>query len=59
MNPDEHESIVTHWIVLYVNAENLKYFDSFGAPVIQKKIRQFIGNKMLWQIFIENKHTIQ
>ena len=47
MNPDEHESIVTHWIALHVNAENLKYFDSFGAPVIQKEIRQFIGNKIL------------
>ena len=47
MNPDEHESIVTHWIALHVNAENLKYSDSFGAPVIQKEIRQFIGNKML------------
>ena len=30
INLDEYESIGTHWIALYVNAENLTYFDSFG-----------------------------
>ena len=29
INLDEYESIGTHWIALYVNAENVTYFDSF------------------------------
>ena len=31
INLDEYESIGTHWIVLYVNNNNLTYFDSFGV----------------------------
>ena len=33
---DEHESIGTHWIALYVNAKNVTYFDSFGVEHIPK-----------------------
>ena len=29
INLDEYESIETYWIVLYVNAKNVTYFDSF------------------------------
>ena len=29
INLDEYESIGTHWIALYVNAENVTYIDSF------------------------------
>ena len=29
VNLDEHESIGTHWITLYVNGDKLTYFDSF------------------------------
>ena len=39
---DEYESIGTHWIALYVNAENLTYFDSFGFEHIPKEIRKII-----------------
>ena len=35
---DEYESIGTHWIVLYVNAENVTYFDSFEVEHIPKEI---------------------
>ena len=38
INLDEYESIETLWIALYVNAENVTYFDSFG-------VEKFIGNK--------------
>ena len=44
-NHGEYESIETHWIALYVNAENVTYFDSFGVQHIPKEIRKFIGNK--------------
>ena len=35
----------THWKALYVNAENITYFDSLGVEYIPKEIRKFIGNK--------------
>ena len=37
INPDEYESIETHWTALYVNAKNVTYFDSFGVEHISKK----------------------
>ena len=45
INLDEYESIGTHWIAVYVNAENVTYFDSFGVEQIPKEVRKFIGNK--------------
>ena len=44
INHDEFESIGTHWIALYVNAENVTYFDSFGVEYIPNKlIRNNLG----------------
>ena len=34
INLDEYESIGTYWIALYVNAEYVTYFDSFGVEKI-------------------------
>ena len=31
INLGEYKSIATHWIALYVNANNIVYFDSFGV----------------------------
>ena len=45
INLDEYESVGTHWIALYVNDNNVKYFDSFGVEHIPKEIQKFIGNK--------------
>ena len=42
---DQYEPIGTHWIALYVNAENVIYFDSFRVEHIPKKIRKIIGNR--------------
>ena len=42
---NEYESIGTHWIALYVNDNNVTYFDSFGVEQIPKEIKKFIGNK--------------
>ena len=36
INLDEYESIGTHWIALYVNDNNVTYFDSFGS---EKKLK--------------------
>ena len=38
INLGEYKSIGTHWIALYVNANNLVYFDSFGVEHIPKEI---------------------
>ena len=54
-NLDEHKSIGTHWIALYVNAKNITYFDSFGVQHIPKEIREFIGNKNI----LRNIYRIQ
>ena len=43
-NLDEYEFIETHWIALYVNAENATYFYSFGVEHIPKEIKNFIGS---------------
>ena len=55
INMDEYESIGTHWIALYVNNNNVTYFDSFGDEHIPKEIKNFIGNK----IIITNIYRIQ
>ena len=40
-----YESIGTHWTALYVNYNNIIYFDRFGVEHIQKEIKKFIGNE--------------
>ena len=45
INLDEYKSIGTHGIVLYVNRDNVTYFDSFGVEHEPKEIRKLIGNK--------------
>ena len=39
INLNEYELIGTHWMALYVNAENVIYFDIFGVDYISKEIR--------------------
>ena len=45
MDLNLYESTVTHWIALYVNANNIVYLDSFGVEHIPREITKFIGNK--------------
>ena len=58
-NLDEYESIGTHWIPLYVNGNNITYFDIVEIEDIPKEIKKLIGNKNITTNFIEYKHTIQ
>ena len=37
--PDEYKSIGTHWIALYVNGDNITYFDSFRDEQIPKETK--------------------
>ena len=55
---DEFKSIGTYWTSLYVNTENVTYFDSFGIERIPKEIRKFI-KKMLKETLRKYKHTLQ
>ena len=34
INLDEYKSIRTHWIALYVNGDNVTYFDTIGVEYI-------------------------
>ena len=45
INLDEYELIGTLSTTLYVNDNNVTYFDSFGVEHIPKEIKKFIGNK--------------
>ena len=45
INLDGYESIEANWIALYVNDNNVTYFDSFELEHIPKEIKKFIGNK--------------
>ena len=45
INLDEYSDIGAHWVVLWVNINNVIYFDSLGVEHIPKKIKTFIKNK--------------
>ena len=55
INLNESESIGTYWIALYVNDNNVTYFDSFGVEHNSKEIKKIIGNKRI----ITNIYRIQ
>ena len=55
VNLDEYKSIGIHWIILYVNDNNVIYFDSFEVEHIPKEIKKFIGNKNI----ITNNYRLQ
>ena len=45
VNLDEYEWLATQWIALYVNCDNVTYFESFEVEHFMKNIIKFIGNK--------------
>ena len=45
INLNKYKSIGTHWIDLYVNGNNIIYFDSFVVKDIPKEIKKVIVNK--------------
>ena len=46
-------------VALLANGDNLSYFDSFEVEYFFKQIKKFIKPKILQQLFLECKHTIQ
>ena len=49
----------THWVALYVNNDNVTYFESFGVELIPKEIKTFI-NSPLFFVFraLQSKNII-
>ena len=45
VNLDDYEQVGALWMTLYVNGDNVTYFDSFGVEYIPKEIKKFIFNK--------------
>ena len=45
VNLDEYADVVTHWIALFCNRNEIVYFDSFGVEHVPEEIKEFIGNK--------------
>ena len=44
---DEYSDIGTYWIALYVQNNDVTYFDSFEVEYIPKDIKTFIGNNKI------------
>ena len=44
---DEYSDIGSHWIALYVQNNDVTFFDSFGAEHIPEEIRKFIRNRSI------------
>ena len=45
INLDEYSDTGTHWIPLWVNNNDVTYFDSFGVEHIPKEIKGFVKNQ--------------
>ena len=46
INLDEYSDIGTHWVALWLNNNDVTYFDSFGVEHIPKEIREIIGRSL-------------
>ena len=46
INLDEYSEIGTHWVALYVQNNDVIYFDSFGVGHIPKEIKTFIDRSL-------------
>ena len=47
INLDKYENTGTNWVSLFVKANKVIYFDSFGIEHIPEEIDKFIGNKKI------------
>ena len=46
INLDEYSVIGTHWVALYLNNNDVTYFDSFGVEHITKEIKAFTNRAL-------------
>ena len=45
INLDEYADVVTHWIALFSNRNEIVYFNSFGVEHGLEEVKEFVGNK--------------
>ena len=58
INLDEYSDIGTHWVALWVNNNDVTYFDSFVAEHIPKEIKAFINRSSQNKNITRNIFTI-
>ena len=51
INLDEYSDMGTHWVALWVNNNNVTYFNSFGVEHIPNEIKACINNNIKTNIF--------
>ena len=56
INLDEYENTGKHWVSLFVKANKVIYFDTFGIEHIPKEINKFINNNIESNIFRIQSH---
>ena len=54
INLDECKSIGTHSIALYLNNNNVTYFDNFGVALIPKENKEFIQKQKYYKKYLWN-----
>ena len=59
INLDEYENTGTHWIALFVETNEVIYFDSFGIEHVPKEITKFIGNSTTKSSSLERNKKIK
>ena len=47
INLDKYADVVTHWIALFCNRNEIVYFDSSGVEHVPEEMKNFFGNKNL------------
>ena len=55
INLDEYSDNGTNWIALYLQKNDVFYFDSFGVERIPKETETFISNKSIKKKYFQNK----
>ena len=45
INLGEYSDTGTHWVALYLQNNDVTYFNSFGVEHLPKEIKTFISNK--------------
>ena len=59
INLDWYSDIGTHWVALYVNNNNVTYWNSFDVEHIPTEIKAFIDNKNIKTNIFRIQDTIQ
>ena len=51
VNYDEHDKPGSHWVAIYVQNGSVEYFDSYGQPPLDKRLKTFVGENFTYNPF--------